>query len=511
MNALLVLPVLIPLLTAAVLLLFGKNRGMQRYMGLLGSGALFVTSIILLIVVRQDGIQAIQLGNWPAPYGITLVADLLSAIMVLLAGLMGLTVTVYSLVTMDEERERFSYYPLLQILLMGVCGAFLTGDIFNLYVWFEVMLIASFVLLVLGGERGQLEGAIKYVTLNLVSSAIFLAAIGLLYGLVGTLNMADLSLKLANVDQPGIVTTVSMLFLIAFGIKAAAFPLFFWLPASYHTPPVAISAIFAGLLTKVGVYSLMRVFTLLFVNDINFTHQLILVIAGATMISGALGAVAQSEFRRILSFLLVSQIGFMLMGLGLFTPLALAGVIFYIIHHIIAETNLFLMSGVTHRLGGSYELKRLGGVYKSYPFLGVLFLIPALALAGIPPFSGFFAKFVLVRAGLEIEQYVIVGVALAASVLTLFLMTRLWAEVFWKAAPEKEGEGEGDELVEPESVTEGAARSGMIVLLSPIVVLAVLTILLGVGAEFVYTLASAAADQLLDSTEYIDAVLGGQP
>jgi multicomponent Na+:H+ antiporter subunit D len=235
---------------------------------------------------------------------------------------------VYSFASIDVQRESFGYYPLLHILLMGVCGAFLTGDIFNLYVWFEVMLIASFVLLALGGERAQLEGAIKYVTLNLISSAFFLTAVGILYGMIGTLNMADLARQLSTVAQPGLVMTLAMLFFVAFGIKAALFPLFFWLPASYHTPPVIVSALFAGLLTKVGVYALVRVFTLLFIRDSSYIPTLILVVAGLTMVTGVLGAVAQNEIRRLLSFHIVSQIGYLLMGLGLFTPLVLAGTVF---------------------------------------------------------------------------------------------------------------------------------------------------------------------------------------
>ena len=269
MSVLLILPLLIPLSAAIVSLLAWKSRRAPRVLSVIGSAALFISGLSLLESVRQNGIQAAQMNGWPAPFGITLVADLFSAIMVTIAGFMGLAVAVYSLATMDRQREAFGYYPLLHFLLMGVCGAFLTGDLFNLYVWFEVMLMSSFVLMALGGERAQMEGAIKYVTINLISSAIFLAAVGMLYGVVGTLNMADIAEKLRGAPRLDLLTTISMLFLIAFGIKAAVCPLFFWLPASYHTPPVAISAIFAGLLTKVGVYALIRVFTLLFIQDVS--------------------------------------------------------------------------------------------------------------------------------------------------------------------------------------------------------------------------------------------------
>ncbi|HOK48268.1 MAG TPA: proton-conducting transporter membrane subunit, partial [Bryobacteraceae bacterium] len=391
----------------------------------------------LLYRVRTEGIQAVQIGAWPAPYGISLVADLFSAMMVMITGILGAAVAVYSAGSLDKARQSFGYYPLYHVLLMGVCGAFLTGDIFNLYVWFEVMLMASFVLLALGGGQGQIEGALKYVTLNLMASSVFLAAVGLLYSVAGTLNMADLARKLRHAPEPGIVTVLAMLFLVAFGTKAATFPLFFWLPASYHTPPVAVSAIFAGLLTKVGVYALIRVFTLIFVRDDVYVHTLILVIAGLTMVTGVLGAIAQNEFRRLLSFHIVSQIGYMIMGLALFTPLGLAGSVLFIIHNILAKSNLFLVSGLAQRFGGTFDLKKLGGLYEEHPALAVLFLVPALSLAGLPPFVGFFAKLLLIKAGLEAGSYVIVAVALGVSLLTLFSMMKIWTEVFWKPAPQR--------------------------------------------------------------------------
>jgi multicomponent Na+:H+ antiporter subunit D len=508
MTLLVVLPVLIPLFTAVFALILRGNRDAQRAVSAVGAGGLLVASIVLLINVRDEGIIAVQMGEWAAPFGITLVADLLSSIMVLLAGIMGFAVGLYSLVSMDPRRESFGYHPLFHILLMGVCGAFLTGDVFNLFVWFEIMLIASFVLLALGGERGQLEGAIKYVTLNLVSSMIFLSAIGILYGLTGTLNMADLSQKLANVDQPGLITTASMLFMVSFGIKAAVFPLFFWLPASYHTPPVAVSAIFAGMLTKVGVYALFRVFTLIFTQDTGYTHTIILVVAGVSMVTGVLGAVAQDEFRRILSFHIVSQIGYMLMGLGLFTTLGLAGGIFYIIHHIVAKTNLFLLSGLANRFRGSYELKKLGGLYHSYPIVAALFMISALALAGIPPFSGFFAKVTLVRAGVELESYLIVAAAALVSVLTLFSMVKIWNEAFWKPQDHEYA------VIAPDAAAGGKlpmTTRPMLTLLFPVASLAILSIVIGFGAEFVFQLSYDAAEQLLDPSLYVESVLGGEP
>jgi multicomponent Na+:H+ antiporter subunit D len=492
MNTLLVLPILVPLATAILALAASGSRRAQRAISVTGAAALFASSLALLRAVWDGGVLASQAGNWPAPYGITLVADVFGAMMVVLAGLMGLAVIVYSLATIDERRESFAYHPLYHILLMGVCGAFVTGDLFNLYVWFEVLLISSFVLMALGGERGQLEGAIKYVTLNLLSSALFLAAVGMIYGTVGTLNMADLSVALRGAP-PGLALTLAMLFLVSFGIKAAIFPLFAWLPASYHTPPIAVAAIFAGLLTKVGVYALIRVFTLLFTQDVGFTHGLILVIAALTMITGVLGAAAQNEIRRILSFHIVSQIGYMLMGLGLYTPLALAGSIFYIAHHIVVKTNLFLVGGISHALRGTYALKDSGGLYRAHPWIGVLFLVPALSLAGIPPLSGFWAKLVLVRAGLDAQSYAVVAVALGVSLLTLFSMTKIWAEAFWKEAPDP-----ADRPVAP-------LRWRLMV--GPVAALALVTLVIGTVAQPVFALAERAAAQLMDPSAYVATVL----
>jgi multicomponent Na+:H+ antiporter subunit D len=509
-DVLLVLPLLIPLTSAAVSLLAWRWTALHRVLAVAGTAALLGAGLALLAIVRANGICATQAGGWPAPFGITLVADLFSAIMVVLAGVVGLAVVLFSLASMDRGRETFGYYPLVHALLLGVCGSFLTGDLFNLYVWFEVMLMASFVLLVLGGERPQLHGGIKYVTLNLVSSAVFLAGIGILYGVTGTLNMADLARKLDGIDRPALVTAVGMLFLIAFGIKAAVFPLFFWLPASYHTPPGAVSALFAGLLTKVGVYALIRVFTLLFVQEAAFTHQLILVLSGLTMVTGVLGAVAQDEFRRVLSFLHIGQIGYMTMGLALagltdspaLAILALAGSIFYIAHHIAAMTNLFLVSSVVRRLCGTFELKRQGGLYQTQPLLAALFLIPALSLGGMPPLSGFFAKLSLVQAGLGAGQYAIVAAALVVGLLTLFSMTKVWAEAFWKPLPPEAAANAGPQRPVAWQLTP---------LLLPSGVLATLTVAIGLGAEPVFALARGAAEQLLDREGYIRAVLGGPP
>jgi len=297
----LILPLLIPLTAAVASILTRRSRAAQRVLAVAGTTALLAAGLLLLAAVRSDGILASQMGSWRAPFGITLVADLLAAVMVVITGIVGMAAVIFSLGSIDRERESAGYYPLVHALLFGVCGAFLTGDLFNLYVWFEVMLLASFVLLALGGGRAALEGSVKYVVLSLLSSTLFLTAAGLIYGVVGTLNMADVAVHLGEAASPGLQAALGMLLLVAFGLKAAIFPLFFWLPASYHTAPPAVSALFAGLLSKVGVFALIRTFTLI-IPLTDTTRSVLLLIAVLTMVTGVLGAAAQGEFRRILGF-----------------------------------------------------------------------------------------------------------------------------------------------------------------------------------------------------------------
>ncbi|MCY3908085.1 MAG: Na+/H+ antiporter subunit D [Anaerolineaceae bacterium] len=494
-----VLPILIPFLMAILSIINWGNRVLHRFLALAGSVGLLFAALALLTTVSERGILSSNIGDWPAPYGIVLVADLPGAIMVLMAAIVGLAVLVYSTASMDEACERFGYYPLILILLMGMCGAFLTGDLFNLYVWFEIMLIASFALLALGGSRAQLEGSVKYFALNLLVSAFFLTGIGFLYGMTGSLNMAALaqSLRAAGPEQP--VTTVAIFFMIAFGIKAAMFPLYFWLPASYHTPPVAVSAIFAGLLTKVGVYAMIRVFTLLFVQDTAWTHGLLLAGAALTMLSGVLGAVARREIRRILSFNIISHIGYIVLGLALYRPLALAGAWLYLIHHVIVMATLFLVSGIVQRVGGSFRLARLGGLYQGHPGLALLFLLPALALSGVPPLSGFWPKLVLLQAMLQDGLWLVAAIALLVSLLTLFSMMRIWVGAFWSKAPQS--------VATPGPLANVERR----MLYGPVLALTALTIAISVFAGPAFELTQRAAEQLLDPQRYIVAVLGESP
>ena len=296
--------------------------------------------------------------------------------------------------------------------------------------------------------------------------------------------------------HPAVARTLALLLLVAFGVKAAIFPLFFWLPASYHTPPVAVTTLFSGLLTKVGVYALIRLFTLALPID-GAMQSLLLAVAGLTMVTGVLGAVAQHEMRRLLAFHVVSQIGYLIMGLGLASPLALAGAVFFIVHVTLAKSALFLVGGIAQRLRGSFELDRLGGLYRDHPWISLLFLVPALALAGVPPLSGFWAKLLLVQAGLAGMHWWVTATALAVSLLTLFSMTKIWAAAFWSSLPD--------------GATVGALTPRQVVLLgAPAAALGLLTVLMGLGAGPAVTLAQQTAAQLLDPAAYVGAVLGAR-
>lgn len=498
-QALLVAPVLVPLAASAATALLWSRPAAQRAVGLAAAAGLLASAVALLAEVLSGGMVVGQMGSWPAPFGITFVVDHLSAAMLVITGLMGLAVAVYAMGPGARERDRAGFQPLFHALLAGVAGAFSTGDLFNLYVWFEVMLIASFGLLVLDRTREQLDGGVRYVLLNLVGTTFFLLAIGLVYGLTGTLNFADLARVAPAVEDAGALAAAGALLLVSFGAKSAVFPLFNWLPASYHAASMPVAAIFAALLTKVGVYAILRVFSLVFAHEHALFGPVVAAVAMATMVVGVLGAAAQGDVRRILSFHIISQIGYMLVGLALMTPLALAGSILYIIHHIVVKANLFLVAGAVRRAGGSFALARLGGLWAARPLLGLAFLVPALSLAGIPPLSGFWGKLVVVRAGFEAEAHLLAGVALAVGLLTLYSMVKIWNEAFWKAAP-------GDT---PAPAAWGAGER--LATFAPIAALCLVTLTIGLWTEPFAAFSLAAAESLLDRAAYIEAVLGPQP
>lgn len=515
---LMVLPIIIPLAMGALLILWRRHRQRQRWLSLIASASVLLTGAgLLAAVLSGQEILVLQVGGWKAPYGISFVADSLSSIMVTITGLLATMVACYALyrpdlsddvfrhrLTISARMESRCYHAVYQFLIAALCGAFLTGDLFNLYVWFEILLICSFVLLSLNNDTFSLRGSLSYVLLNLIASALFLLATGLLYGLTGTLNMADLAAKVASAPVQ-LSTIIAVLYILAFGMKAAVFPLFYWLPASYHTLPPALAAIFAGMLTKVGVYALIRVFTLIFIHDSGYTHNLLLILAATTIITGVCAALIQHDVRQILGFHLIAQIGFMLLGLGFFSHLGLRATVFYLLEDIIVIATLYLLLGVVARAQGSFQLQELSGVYARYGWLSLLFILSALSIAGIPPLSGFWAKLFTLEAALAENNYAIVIVVVLGALLSLLSMARVWAVAFWRnealphAAPPHAAS-------EPTRIALPAQRRQLSLYL-PIVVLSILSLCIGLYPQPFAQLADRTAHSLVTPSNYQTAVL----
>lgn len=494
-----ILPVIAHLFTAVLLIFCWRKVRIQQIISVAGNILILGFSIALFIKTWKAGYLTMQAGDWQAPFGITFVADVFSSTMILLAGIAGLAVSIYSTAGISRHRIQYGYFPIFHFLLLGLNGAFLTGDIFNLYVWFEVVIISSFVLMTLGGRKPQIEGAIKYVTLNLLASVMFLTAIAILYGLTGSLNMADLSLKLAKIENRGLVNITGLLFFLGFGIKSAVFPLYFWLPSSYHTPPSAIAAVFGGLLTKVGVYALLRVFTLIFIPD-EFTSTMFIIVATATLLTGALGAFIKRNIRKMFSYLIVCHIGFLLGGLGMHTDVALSGTVFYLIHDIIVKTNIFLAVGLVYKISGTTNMDKLGGLYADYPKLSLLIAVVLFSMVGIPPLSGFWPKIYLFEASFSTDSWYLLVAMIIASFITMFVIARLWADAFWKNKPAAEADTTDDF-----KAMNWYNRS---LLVAPVVALAAISLYIGLGAEHIMVLSKRIATDLKDTAPYIKAVLG---
>ncbi|MFB9313520.1 Na+/H+ antiporter subunit D [Nocardioides plantarum] len=439
MTSLVPLPVLLPLLgSGAALMLFRFPRA-QRLVSVVVLALVVLVSATLLVVVDREGTQVVWLGGW-TEIGVALVADRLAVLMLLVSSIVTLAVMLYSLGQGISDSNRSApvsiYHPTFLTLVAGVSNAFLAGDLFNLFVSFEILLFASYVLLTLGGTAGRIRAGTIYVVVNALSSMLFLITIAAVYAAVGTLNLAQIAVRLDDLpDSTSLM--LHLLLLVTFAIKAAVFPLSLWLPDSYPTAPAPVTAVFAGLLTKVGVYAIIRTETLLFPGG--RLSELLMVVALLSMLIGILGAIAQSDMKRLLSFTLVSHIGYMIFGIGLSSQAGMAGAIFYVAHHITIQTALFLVVGLIERQAGSTSLLRLGGLARLFPVLGVLFFVAGMNLAGIPPLSGFLGKVGLLEAGIAdggaLAWTLVVG-GTVTSLLTLYAVAKTWALAFWRSPQE---------------------------------------------------------------------------
>jgi multicomponent Na+:H+ antiporter subunit D len=488
---------IVPFVAAMVLALLNERPRLARAVNVGTCVGLTAYVFWLLGVVDQHGVQVSRIAGYQPPYGIPLVADRLACIMLCLSMLVATVALLGSLPTVTARQERSFFHALFQVLILGVNWAFVTGDLFNLFVAYEVMLVGSYGCMMVGAERAQVRETLMYVALNLVGGALFVVGLGLVYALTGTLNMADLAERTAALTgtRAALLTAASMVLLLVFALKAAAFPLFFWLPDSYPIVPMGLSGYFAGLLTKVGVYSLLRVFVMVFRQPGHeVATELLAVLAGCTMVLGVLGALCQWDIRRVLSWHIISQVGYMVMGIGLvsdarFAVAAVAATIFYVVHHIIVKSSLFLLAAAAEVVAGSRKLRGMGGVVVLAPALGVLFLVAALSLAGLPPFSGFLSKLVLVRVGLLEARWGLVACAIVTSFLTLLSMLKIWTYAFWGAPRAHAARGRWHEIAAPAAVLVAA------------------TVLLGVWPGPALRLAQDAATDVVAPAAYVDAVL----
>ncbi|ACY19994.1 NADH/Ubiquinone/plastoquinone (complex I) [Gordonia bronchialis DSM 43247] len=525
LPVLITLPTLVPMLAAALTLLRGRSPRFQRAIATGAIGVAFIASCLMLYLTNRYGTWSLTIGGWGdkgfgnGPLGITLVVDQLAALMLVVAVGVLLCVVVYAIgqgIRDGTTHQPVSIFlPSYLILTAGVCNAFLAGDLFNLYVSFEVLLAASFVLLTLGASAERVRAGASYVMVSMVSSLIFLSGIAFAYATTGTLNLAEMALRLDDVPD-GTRNALYAVLLVAFGIKAAVFPLSAWLPDSYPTAPAPVTAVFAGLLTKVGVYAIIRAHTLLFPGG---SMDDMLLIAGLlTMLIGIFGAIAQSDIKRLLSFTLVSHIGYMVFGIALSSELGMSAAIYYVAHHILVQTTLFLVVGLIERQAGSASLRRLGGLIAS-PVLAALFLIPALNLGGIPPFSGFIGKVALLEAGAQngsVLAWFLVAGSVVTSLLTLYVVARIWTKGFWRPradAPEGDMADRGPSALIDESsdiAFDDRADVGRmpVAMVVPTAIMVAAGLVLTLWAGPIIDFTDRAATDLVNRTVYIDAVLG---
>jgi multicomponent Na+:H+ antiporter subunit D len=504
MNNLLPFVVALPLLAAAVAPLTRQSQVLSRVL-LLGTPALVLTFGILLVIETRDGdVLAEQVAGWAPGIAIAFVADLFSALVLVVMSLLTLVCSTFVVAAGDDDDPLVT--PLVLVLSGGVFGALLTADLFNLFVMIEVALIPSYVLMSKSARAASLAAGRIYLTVNLFGSSLLLGGIALVYAVNGSVNLAELA---GAGQETGIAAFAGGIILLALALKGALVPLHGWLPRTYPHPSPAVTALFSGLLTKIGIYGLFRVFSVYF-EGASQVQSIILAVTVVTMVVGVFGALGENTMRAILAFHMVSQVGYIALGLGFFGVAGMAASIFYLLHHTIVKASLFLSAGAVETHFGTDRLSRLGGLARREPLLAAAFLAAALSLAGIPPFSGFIAKFTLIQASMGAREYLAAGVAVAVSLFTLLSMLKIWNAVFW--GPDVPA-GTASVAAVPGDASSGGtlttARTRIRpALILPAVALALITVSLGLGAEVLLSLVETAARGLVDTSAYVEAVIG---
>lgn len=490
MNNLVVFPMIIPLLVGVILAFFPNHIYTQRLLTLLSLIATSVVSILLLNLIQTEGIITLEFGDWQAPFGIVFVADSFATLLVLTTSLLSSIIILFAFQTIGKTRETLYFYAFVNFLIAGVNGSFLTGDLFNLFVTFEVMLLASYALITLNGKKVQLRESIKYVAINVVASSFFLIAIAYLYGTIGTLNMAHASERIAEVGQTPLLTVISLVFLLVFSLKSGLL-LYQWLPGSYSVPPAAIAALFGALLTKVGIYALYRVFTLIFYHEPQITHTIIAVMAILTIIGGSIGAIAFRDIKQVITYNVVIAVGFILAALAIFTATSITGGIYYLLHDMIVKALLFILAGTIIYLTKTSRVDAMSGLIRNYPTLGWFFFITVLSLTGIPPLSGFLGKVLVGQGALETSSYILLLVTFLSSMVVLYSLLRVFMGTFW-----------GETIISEEEQIPLKPLT-----LLPSAILICLTFILGLAPESIAPFVTDASNVLMNPQIYIDAVL----
>lgn len=491
MTNLIAMPLVLPILVAVLLIFLRNYRYVQRVLVVVTLLVMIGMSIVLLQHVHTEGILRLDFGGWQPPFGILFVADPFALLLVLIANIVTLFCMLYAFSSFSARYERMFAYPLMLLMLAGVNGSFLTGDIFNLFVCFEVMLLASYALIALGGRTEQLRESLKYVITNIIASWLFLVAIAFLYGTIGTLNMAHIAQRVQEVGPDPLITTIALFFLIVFALKGGLL-LFFWLPGSYSVPPVPIAAMFGALLTKVGMYAIIRTFTLMFTTQPEITHQLITIMAIITIIAGSLGALAYRDIRQIAAFNVIIGVGFVLLALGANNEAAYAGAIYYMMHDMVGKAMLFLICGTMIYLTKQERYDDMSGLIRHYPLFGWMFLVVMVSLTGMPPFSGFVGKVMMGEGLVASGSYVSLAVGFGASVIILYSLLRVMLHAIF-----------GETMIADEDKVKLPKP-----MLLAIVALGAVSLYLGTSAETVLPYVTDAARVLADPSIYIEAILG---
>lgn len=523
LNNLVMLPIAISLLMAPVMLLLRNLPRVQKIAGVIASSVLLILAALLMWMIYQNGIIVYDIGEF-GKYGIVLVGDLLAGLLVLLTAFIGFLVLIYSFDYIEKRSLSASYYPLYYLMLGGIFGIFLTGDLFNLFVFFEIMFLSSTGLIMANEALSvtdtahKLEATYKYMSLGMIGSFMMLVAIVTIYATVGSLNMADLAAKIQILAETGTVPWViigaALLFIVVFGNKAALVPLHFWLPDVHPTAPTPISAMLSGILIKVGAYCILRVLFLILYPAKSFFLPILMFFALLTIAVGAVSAMGQTDLKRVLAYSSVSQIGYVLLGLSLGTVGAIAAAVMYLVNHAIAKSMLFLTAGGIIHETHTRDLRKMGGLITVLPLFSAAFLIGAMSIAGFPPMGGFVSKFALFQSAVSGEFWLPLLIAVLMAVITIFYMFRTWIAVFWgenKGSLKATKAGLPDIPLPPETAPPAKKRKISFEIAFPIVALCAVVVLLGVFPEPLYEISNMIATQILDPTEYITTVLGGAP